>query len=583
MAPRLLLSFLVTVLSGSFPVGMAEESHSIPPPASAYIGSLSIHPKIPGLLFAASPGGGLYRSIDAAASWQHIDAAPGVDDYNVVLVDAVQSSRVFAGGKGTGVYVSDDLGDTWRNAGPDGVTVVHLALDPSHPGRVWALAPEGVWRTDDISTPTAWRLVWDYTAWRRAHHQPEWTMEEGEFTRFQKITVNPHHPGTVLVGARWEGGYHRSDDAGETWRHESLNGLFRRADYVLVDPSRPGVLLAGTHHQGMFKSYNDGRSWVVTGRNLIPQRRTPHYGVYLMGDPARSPHDPDTLFVGSDYSSWKSVDGGDSWEELGRTLTCEFARAFAVSPQDPNVVYAGTNVGAYKSIDGGTTWTPANRGFPERDIRQTLDVELDGETWRYAIMVGQPAVYRRSVTRDTDWRSMSWLLYREVDHIRWEAATHELVLTTPEGEVRSRDGGFRWDLPEVTYAHRELSNLKSDNPSPPVGEGTQVIIVGAAVPDDSLVDALYQRPPFVSLQLVTRDYPQDGSIPRWSVLWDRALQGRINPPANVVRDGIYDLYVEVRDFQDGTRTGRTRYAADRVLRVAVKPVHAREGEKKSRD
>lgn len=557
---------------------LAGTAHSgpVPPPASAYIRSLAVHPDRPGVLFAASPGGGLYRSRDAAGTWQRIDPLPAVSAYEVVVLPPGSRDRVLAGGEATGVWLSDDLGTTWRPAGPAGVTVLDLAPDPARPGRVWLLAPEGVWRTDSIDEG-AWQQVWDYPAWLAKHRQPDWPDESWSLSPFQKITVDPHRPSTVLVGARWEGGYHRTDDGGTTWRHESLSGLFRRADQLLVHPARPEVWVAATHHQGLFKSYNRGRSWVATGRNLLPQRRTPHYGAYLLGGLAVSPHDPETLYAGSDYSSWKSTDGGDTWVELGRTLTCEFARTFALCPHDPKTVYAGTIVGVFKSTDGGVTWVSASRGMPERTVRRTLEVTWAGEDWCYAVVEGQPAVYRRSLTHGTDWHPMSWDLNREVTDIRFDPVSSELVLTTADGDVRSCDGGFRWDVPTVAYARREGFNPEPAAAPPTSEDAPNVIITGAVPPDDSLVDPLYRRPPFISMQLVTPGYPQDGSVPWWSTQWDRSLQGRINPPRAVLAAaGACELYVEVRDFQDGTRTGRTRFQADKVMRVEVKPIHAPE-------
>lgn len=573
--PRRLVSLvLLALLAGTLPAAGRAPPGPFPFPAATYVRSLATDAQTPDLLYAASPAGGLYRSDDGAGHWRRIDSAPGRTGFDVVKTVPDRPGRVLAGGTGTGVWVSDDRGTTWRTVGPTGLTVADLALDPTSPGALWVLAPEGVWHAGELDAPASWRQVWDYPAWQRAHRTPDWPAEPWTYTPFQQITVDPRQPRTVLVGARWEGGYHRSDDGGATWRHETLSGLFRRADAVRVDPLQPNVMIAGTHHQGLFKSYNHGRSWVVTGRGLTPQRRTPHYAVYLLGGLASSPRDPNRLYAGSDYASWKSTDGGDTWRELDRSLTCEFARTFAVSPQDLNVVYAGTNVGVYKSRDAGATWVPANRGFPERPPRQVLDVVLDGESWRYAVVPGYPAVYRRSLTRGTDWVPMSWLLYRQVNNIRWEPGPAELVLRTPEGEVRSRDGGYRWDLPAVARAPRELSRERSPAPALPSAGGPNVIIIGAAMPDDSLLDPLYQRPPFVSLQLVSRGYPQDGSVPRWSAQWPRALQGRIAPPADAAAGG--DLYVEVRDFQDGTRAGRAPYQAgpDGVTRVVVTPVHA---------
>lgn len=539
-------------------------------PASAYVRSLAVHPTQADLLFAASPGGGLYRSRDGADSWQRIDPTPVSSGYHVVKLATGQPDRVFAGGEPTGVWVSDDHGETWRNWGPAGMRVLDIALDPTRPGRVWVLAPEGVWRGEGADAGD-WKLVLEYAAWQERHRQPDWPADgPWPMISFQKITVDPHRPDTVLVGARWEGGYHQSDDGGETWRHASLSGLFRRADLIEVHPTRPEVWFAGTHHQGLFKSYNRGASWVVKGRGLRPQIRTPHYGVYLISGLAFDPHDPEVMYTGSDLGTYVSRDGGATWEEFPATLTCEFTRAMGACPHHPGRLYAGTNVGIYRSTDGGENWTGANCGLPTREVRQTLDVTLDGQAWRYAVVAGQPAVFRRPWATEGDWTPLAWLLYRDATALRWDDARHSLVLTTPEGEVRSRDGGLRWELPEVPYAERAEVSPPGD--SAPVN----LVIKGAAPPDDRLVDPLYRRPPHVSLQWVRPGYPADGSTPLHRVHWDNALHGWVDLPGGLAEaEPALEVYVEVRDFQDGTQVGRVPWgrAPDRLTEVQVYPSH----------
>ena len=382
-------------------------------------------------------------------------------------------------------------------------------------------------------------------------------------TRFQGITINPHDPEVIAVGARWEGGFHLSRDGGRTWAHQQIGPIFRRVDRLVFDPVDPSVRYAATHHQGVFKSYNNGESWVSSSSGIEPQKRTPHYGAVLVSGMAFDPGDPRAIYSGSDYSNWKSTDGGQTWEELGITLTCEFARSFAVAPGCPPTVYAGTNVGLYRSRDHGATWEPCNRGLPERQILDTCTAEIEGEMFEYAVVRGRPAVFRRSITRESDWVSMSWMLYEEGQSIRFDPSEGSLFLETDKGTRRSDDGGFRWELEPTLYVDQTLVAAAASVVSPggvPKGQrGISVMITGAPELDDAVVDPLYQRPPYVSLQIVGPGYPHDGSVPVWSGHWDQHLSGTmVLPEASIRSDGDLWLYVEVRDFQWGTRTGRVR-------------------------
>ena len=550
-------ALLLSLAALPLPPASAARSTTIPPPGSAYIQSIVVDPSVSDTLYLASPGAGLYRSTDAAQTWVSIRPAQDLNRLYAVAIDPIAPSRILAGGEASGLWRSPDRGASWDQAGLHGISILDIAIDPANPNRVYILAPEGVYRTTNLSEPN-WRLVFDYPFFLRENRQSEWPDDPWLFTRFQKITVNPHDPRTVMVGARWEGGFHHSDDDGDTWTHETISEIFRRVDLVTFDPVDAEVFYAATHHQGVFKSHNRGRSWLPMNRGLEPQRRTPHYGALLVDGLAFAPGDSDTIYAGSDFSNWKTTDGGWSWSELARSLTCEFARSFAVDPSDSKTVYAGTNVGVYKSTDGGQTWSSANRGLPTREILDTLVVEFDGEDLEFAVVRGRPAVFRRSLTHQTDWVSMSWLLYEDATTIDYDPDHRELILHTTNGERRSSDGGFRWDTPSVDYASRQISE-----PDPPPLQDSEsdvcnlpVVIQGAVLPDDTVVDPLYQRPPYISLQIVKASYPLDQSEPLWSTCWDRDLSGVLTIPTGLLHpDEDTFLYVEVRDFQLGTLTG----------------------------
>jgi photosystem II stability/assembly factor-like uncharacterized protein len=563
---------ILLALSGLALVSCAVVAEAVPPPASAYIQQISVDPRQPGILYVATTSSGLYRSDDYGANWKALNPDPDLRRAYAVELDPADNRRLFAGGEASGLWESSDRGETWRQRGLPGVTILSIAVDATDSDRIFVLAPEGVYRNAALGADD-WQLVFDYRAFLEAHRRPGMPEELWNFMRFIDVEINPHDPDDIFVGARWEGGYHRSRDGGQTWQHHSISGIFRRADIFRFHPTDPDRITIGTHHQGLFVSYNNGESWVASSRGLEPQIREPVYGAYLVSGLAFDPGNPDVMYTGSDYSNWKSIDGGLSWTELGRTLTCEFARSFAVDTADSRIVYAGTNVGMYRSEDGGETWVSINRGFPEHEILDTLEVELEGERFEYAVVKGRPAVYRRSLTSGGDWLPMGWLLYTNADAIDYAPESGALLLNTPGGVVRSTDGGFRWDVPAVEYA--PVVNLPERAPEladvqPDDTWRIDVTITGNVFFEDQLVNPLYQRPPYVSLQLVGTGYPCDGSRPLWQGHFDRYLRGTIHIPLEVVEPGErYLLYVEVRDFQRNVVVGSARLRGVETSRVDV--------------
>lgn len=555
---------MVAMLAALLPLVQAAEAPDLP--ASAYIQMLTADPAAPGRIYAASPAGGLFRTDNGGDDWRDISPGPVQRHFNAVVVVPAVTGRIYAGGEGTGLWASPDGGNNWVRTGFPGPDVLDVAVDAEEPQRLFVLSPEGIYRTES-GPDDGWTLVFDYRAFIARTLQVPWPEPEYGvgLTRFQHLTLDPRRPQTVFCGARWEGGYHRSDDGGTTWRHETIGPIFRRADRIQTDPRDSRVLLASTHHQGLFKSWNDGRSWVSRSRGLAPQRRTPHYGAVLLSGLAFDPAHAAVMYSGSDFSNWKTTDGGASWFELGPTLTSEFARSFAVvrdATTQNEVVFAGTNIGIYRSRDGGLTWESCNRGLPVRRVITTVRGRVDGTDYEFALTEGEPAVYRRKADGAEDWLPVAWQLYRHGTGLRFNAGTVTLELDTNQGVRRSLNGGLRWDVNLPRYAEHRPENPPLPATGAPVAPGHQAVRVaihGAPRPDDTLVESMYQRPPYVYLALVGAGYPEDGSVPVWETAWSGALAGTLAVP-DAVLAGAAELFlqVEVRDFQFATRTGRAR-------------------------
>jgi len=544
----------------------------IPPPASAYIMKLAASPLDDTTLYAATNGGGLYRSTDAGDAWTDISPAPEFRHYNIIGFNPTDPTKLYTGGRNSGLWVSPDAGDSWELVGFPQTSILSLVIDPRDADRIYVLTPNGVHRsTAGANGP--WTQVFDYPQFVAEQMSvpwpnPDWTVQ---FSRFQHLTSDPHQPDTLYLGARWEGGYHRSIDGGTTWTHEAIGPLFRRGDRIVVDPVTPEILYAETHHQGMFKSYNRGRSWVSSSHGIAPQKRTPHYGAVLISGSAFDPNNPAVIYAGSDYSNWKTINAGATWQEVGTSLTCEFARSFLVTS---HAIYAGTNVGIYRSFDGGETWEPSNRGLPAREIIATTSGTVAGERFEFAAAKGRPAVFRRSLDTDSDWVSLSWMLYDNAEAISFDADTETVIIATPNGTRRSVDAGLRWDVIPTVYAPSPLMF-----PVPPAGlnpatdsETTRIAVAlhGAPAPDDSLVASWYQRPPYIALKIVGAAYPEDGSEPRWQGHWATQLSGTIEVPTALLNSTSPNiLRAEVRDFQYGTREGKQPLSRNAPIVVEV--------------
>src|SRR5215471_3033031 len=122
----------------------------------------------PGVFYAATPQGGIWKTTSAGATWYPIfDAVTDVDSIGSVQVAPSDANIVYAGtgdpttggnsNNGNGIYKSTDAGKTWTHIGLEDTTkIAKIVIDPKDPNIVLACTQGdathhggGVYRTTD--------------------------------------------------------------------------------------------------------------------------------------------------------------------------------------------------------------------------------------------------------------------------------------------------------------------------------------------------------------------------------------------------------------------------------------------------
>ena len=139
----------------------------------------------------------------------------------------------------------------------------------------------------------------------------------------------------------------------------------RTVDFAVYEED-PAIFYAATASGGLLKTVNGGNSW----ENVFDRQTT-----VSIGDVAINPTDPNVVWVGTgeansrQSSSWgdgiyKSTDGGGTWQHMGLRESHHIGRII-VNPQDTDIVYVaalghlwGPNPerGVFMTIDGGQSW-----------------------------------------------------------------------------------------------------------------------------------------------------------------------------------------------------------------------------------
>jgi len=323
----------------------------------------------------------------------------------------------------------------WTSWGPGGGTIHALAIDPSDPDLVFAVAERGVYRSADAG------ISWS------------WVASAGRCC-VGAVAVDPARPWRVLAGGG--GTLKLSEDRGRSWtevlsgdnlyverivfagrstvflvensrllwshdggRSWAVNPLERDGvNGIVVDPRRPERIYA-ILLEGLWESWDGGLTWsgAHDPDRFFPPPGPP--GSYDFGvDVAIAPSRPETVYVVKDLAFYRSVDAGRSWKRFPPLVEPDLSLTgrLAVDPRVPSTVYAATSAGVRVSRDGGATWSALNSGLP-------LDAEGRLGVGAIAIDPARPEI-----------------LYAGL------AATGGVGVVQDLGIAKSSNGGRRWLL-----------------------------------------------------------------------------------------------------------------------------------------
>lgn len=124
------------------------------PAGTRDIRALAVDPRTSSTLYVAATIGGLFKSVNGGTSWTAVHSLPS-DAVTTVAIDPA-SPAVYAGTIGKGIFKSVDGGATWERVFDAGaLTIAELAIDPGKPSTLYTAigdAGGGVYQSTDAGT-----------------------------------------------------------------------------------------------------------------------------------------------------------------------------------------------------------------------------------------------------------------------------------------------------------------------------------------------------------------------------------------------------------------------------------------------
>ncbi len=370
---------------------------------SGRILDIAFDPTNTDIVYAGAASGGLWKSIDAGASWTNsTDHLPVLEVGAVAVLPSDPQIVLLGSGEGNGAGVwglgmlrSTDGGATWQETSlsyeiTDGHGFNAIAVNPIT-GTILAAARDGLWRSSDDGQN--WSLIedgrWYDVVWRPGDAFRVYavrgggtsgngvyvSMDDGLSFAFAGIGQGPVSivgnsrlavcaaaPDVVYVNFTNRNtsqslGIYRSLDAGAVWepRNTSLNMTGGQGWYnvsLAVDPDDPERLIAGGVR--LYQSDDGGVTLTETGAGDIMGTETlphcdHHAAVYAPGSTSE-------IWVGSDGGIWRSQDDGHNWESRRSGLVTYQFYDIGVAQSDPFFMMGGTQDNGVPGRSGQDSW-----------------------------------------------------------------------------------------------------------------------------------------------------------------------------------------------------------------------------------
>jgi photosystem II stability/assembly factor-like uncharacterized protein len=363
------------------------------------------------ILYAAFATGGLWKSDNAGKIWK-----PLLDEYgtqsignmalapsnpNIIYVGTGEANIFRASLPGIGMFKSVDAGKTWQHIGLENTsTIARVVVHPTNPSIVYVAAGGNEWSYNTE------RGVYQTTdggkSWKKI-------LGNDNKTGCIDLRMDPSDPNTIYasmwnrIRKRWsdpvpEDGDHiyKTTDGGKTWK-PLINGLpdTKTTGRIGIDISRsnPSVIYAFVDNHDkkrepkkgeldsygrikeivvkgveVYRSNDKGESWKkMTENNDYMERFCGTYG-WVMGQIRVNPQDENCLYI-LGLAMAKSNNAGKTWKRFSPTdTTGDYIHgdnhALWIDPADSNYIINGDDGGIALTYDGGKKWKNFYRDIP---------------------------------------------------------------------------------------------------------------------------------------------------------------------------------------------------------------------------
>ncbi|MBN1661036.1 MAG: hypothetical protein JXA93_21755 [Anaerolineae bacterium] len=214
------------------------------------VAAVAVEPANGQVVYAATWGGGVYKSSDGGISWVASNNGLGDLWLYALAIDPANGSVIYAGGASGGVFKSVNGGANWTaaNNGLGNTEIRALGIDPANSSVIYAGTQAGIYKSTDGGA--SWSTTGSVGA------GDPWA-----------IVIDPWN-GQTVYAALGGGGVYKSNNGGASWTasNAGLGDLNLRA--LLLDATNSQVLYTGSNGGGVYRSSNGAGAWSAMNSGL---------------------------------------------------------------------------------------------------------------------------------------------------------------------------------------------------------------------------------------------------------------------------------------------------------------------------
>ena len=345
-----------------------------------HISRVLVHPDNPDIVWVASLGAlysknddrGVYKSVDGGKTWKKtlfLNDSTGVTDLTINESDPNQliaatwermrTAWDFKGnGPGSGIYRSDDGGETWSKAMegfPELPTNGRIGVNyaQGNPDIVYAVMDSQVETKEEKKDEEPGIKIKDFINMSK---EALLQLDDKQFDEFLKKNNYPAKYDSKLV---------KKEISENKYQPRALAEYFGDANQALFDTK-----IAGAE---VYRSENGGKSW--SKMNTYGLEGVYFTYGYYFGEITVSPQNSDEIYIYG-VPLLKSEDGGKTFARIDTIGNVHVDhQAMWVNPENDDHVLLGNDGGLYVSYDGGAEWLHLNNDAVGQFYTVNVDME----------------------------------------------------------------------------------------------------------------------------------------------------------------------------------------------------------------